>query len=115
MKKPLLLVVVVLFGAVFVQAGNKLQTGAIISENSVACGAKQEKSKQSLDLLCQEYVVRTDTTDYRIRQEKPSTKALIPLNTPIEFTLEKDKIKFKANGKSFEYVVVSESPAPAKP
>jgi hypothetical protein len=115
MKKPILLAAAVILGAVLAEASNKTQTGTIISENSVACGSKLEKKKESVDLLCQEYVVRTDTTDYRIRQEKPSNKALIPINTPIEFTLDKDKIKFKANGKSFEYLVVSESAAPAKP
>jgi len=109
MKKPFLLAAVVIFGAVLAQAGNKLQTGTIISENSVACGSKVEKKKQSMELLCQEYVVRTATTDYHIRQLKPSDKALIPINTPIEFTLNKDKIKFKANGKSYEYLVVSEA------
>jgi len=31
----------------------------------------------------------------------PADKALIPFNTPVEFTLEKDKMKFKANGKSY--------------
>jgi len=120
MKKPILLAAAVVFAASIAYAGNKpQQTGTIIAENSVPCGAKQEKKKESVDLLCQEYVVRTDTTDYRIRQEKPANKALIPLNTPVEFILEKDKIKFKANGKSFEYIVVSESliptSAPVKP
>jgi hypothetical protein len=38
---------------------------------------------------------------------------LIPINTPIEFTLDKDKIKFRANGKSYEYLVVSEAAAEA--
>lgn len=114
MKKPFLLTAILIFGATLLQASTKPQTGTIISENSVACGSKQDKKKQNVDLLCQEYVVRTDTTDYRIRQEKPSTRALIPINTPIEFTLEKDKIRFKANGKSFEYLIVSESAAPPK-
>ena len=109
MKKPFLLAAVVIFGAVLVQAGNKLQTGTIISENSVACGSKVEKKKQSIELLCQEYVVRTGTTDYHIRQLKPVERELIRINTPIEFTLDKDKIKFKANGKSYEYLVVSEA------
>jgi len=54
-------------------------------------------------------VVRTTDTDYHIRQVKPTGKALIPVNTPIEFTLDKDKMKFKANGKSYEYLIVSEA------
>jgi hypothetical protein len=115
MKKPILLGAVVFCGAIVLQAGNRPQTGTIISENSVACGSTLEKGKKnkqiSVEVLCQEYVVRTAGTDYRIRQAKPSDKALIPVNTPIEFTLDKDKIRFKANGKSYEYLVVSEAAA----
>jgi hypothetical protein len=113
MKKPFLLAAVLLFGATLVQAGNKPQFGTIISENSVPCGSTVEKGKKNkqmtVEVLCQEYVVRTAGTDYHIRQLKPSDKALIPVNTPIEFTLDKDKMKFKANGKSYEYLIVSEA------
>lgn len=113
MKKLLMLAAALFFGGTLVQAGNKPQFGTIISENSVACGSTVEKGKKNkqmtVELLCQEYVVRAEGTDYHIRQMKPSEKALIPVNTPIEFTLDKDKMKFKANGKSYEYVIVSEA------
>jgi hypothetical protein len=108
MKKQLLLAAVVMFVTMFAQAGDKGHAGTIISENSVACGNKLEKKKET-EMLCQEYVVRTASTDYRIRQLKPVERELIPINTPIEFILDKDKIKFKADGKSYEYVVVSET------
>jgi len=117
MKKPFLVAAILFFGAILVQAGNKPQMGTIISEKSVACGSTLEKGKKnkqlSVEVLCQEYVVRTAGTDYHIRQLKPSDKALIPINTSIEFTLDKDKIRFKANGKSYEYLVVSEAAASA--
>jgi hypothetical protein len=113
MIKAFFLAAVLLFGAILVEAGNKPQFGTVISENSVTCGATVEKGKKnkqrSLEVLCQEYVVRTVTTDYHIRQVKPSDRALIPINTPIEFMLDKDKMKFKANGKSYEYLIVSEA------
>ena len=63
----------------------------------------------TVEVLCQEYVVRTESVDYHIRQSKPADKALIPVNTPVEFTLDKDRMKFKANGKSYEYLIVSEA------
>jgi hypothetical protein len=86
------------------------QAGTIIAENSVGCGSQLTKNKKgTLELLCQEYVIRTDTTEYHVRQEKPADKALIPVNTAVEFTLEKDKMKFKANGKKYEYLIVSEA------
>ncbi len=112
MKKPFLVAAILFFGAILVHAGNKPQTGTIISEKSVACGSTLEKGKKNkqttVEVLCQEYVVRTAGTDYHIRQLKPADKALIPVNTPVEFTLDKDKMRFKANGKSYEYLVVSE-------
>lgn len=111
MKKPLFLAAVLLCGAVLAEAGTP-QFGTIISENSVPCGStvKGKRNKQTTtDVLCQEYVVRTAGVDYHIRQPKPADKALIPVNTPIEFTLDKDKMKFKANGKSYEYLIVSEA------
>lgn len=118
MKKLLMFAAVLFLGETLVQAGNKPQFGTIISENSVACGSTVEKGKKNkqmtVELLCQEYVVRTEGTDYHIRQMKPSEKALIPVNTPVEFTLDKDKMKFKANGKSYEYVIVSEAAVAAE-
>jgi hypothetical protein len=94
-------------------AAKEPQAGTIVSESSVACGSQVKNKKQTAELLCQEYVVRAEGTEYHVRQEKPADKALIPVNTSVEFTLEKDKMKFKANGKRYEYLVVSETAAPA--
>ncbi|MGC1620073.1 MAG: hypothetical protein WA765_16405 [Candidatus Acidiferrum sp.] len=113
MKKAYMLVAATILMSI-PAAAREIQTGTIISESSVPCGAQQMKNKkQTTELLCQEYVVRTETTEYHIRQEKPADKALIPVNTSIEFTLDKDKMKFHANGKKYEYLVVSEAGAPA--
>src|ERR1700675_1064080 len=94
-------------------AAKEPQGGTIISESSVACGSQVKNKKQTADLLCQEYVVRTETTEYHVRQEKHADRELIPVNTGIAFTLDKDKMKFKANGKKYEYLVVSETAAAA--
>jgi len=99
-------------------AAKEPQPGTIVAESSVACGSQVKNKKETAQLLCQEYVIRTETTEYHVRQEKPADKELIPVNTSVEFTLDKDKMKFKANGKKFEYLVVSESATPttaAKP
>lgn len=113
MKKPFMLAAVLLLEGTLLHAGNKPQYGTIVSENSVACGSTVEKGKKNkqmtVEVLCQEYVVRTIDTDYHVRQMKPADKALIPVNTPVEFSLDKDKMKFKANGKSYEYLIVSET------
>src|SRR5277367_1357611 len=111
-RKTLLLVAGVVLAGIPASA-KEPQAGTIISESSVACGSQVKNKKQTADMMCQEYVVRAETTEYHVRQEKPADKALIPVNTSVEFTLEKDKMKFKANGKKYEYLVVSESAAPA--
>lgn len=113
MRKALMLVAAVVLAGIPAMA-KEPQAGTIVSESSVACGSQQAKNKkQTADVLCQQYVIRTETTEYHVRQEKPADKALIPVNTSVEFTLEKDKMKFKADGKKYEYLVVSESAAPA--
>lgn len=110
MKKSLGLFAALLLSAAISPAGPQQQAGTIISQNSVACGAKKSK-KEDIDILCQQYVVRSGSTDYSVRQPKPSNEALIPINTAIEFTLDKNKMKFKANGKSFEFLVVAQAAA----
>ena len=122
MKKFLTLFATLFLSAAVAYAGPKPQPGNILSHTSVACGTKKSK-KQDIDLLCQQYVVRSGTTDYTIRQPKPSDQTLIPLNTAIQFTLDKNKMKFKANGESFEFMVISQAaassaaatPAPSDP
>lgn len=114
MKKSLILCLALSLAAAIASAGPKPQAGIILSQTSVPCGTKAEK-KQQLDLICQQYIVRAGTTDYTIRQEKPADQALIPLNTAIEFTLDKSKMKFKANGKSYEYLVVGQAAATSAP
>jgi hypothetical protein len=92
--------------------GPKPQPGTILSQTSVGCGTKKSK-KQDIHLLCQQYVVRSGATDYTIRQPKPSDQTLIPLNTAIQFVLDKNKMKFKVDGKSFEFLVESQAAASA--
>jgi hypothetical protein len=109
MRKSLTFFAVLLLSTAAV-GGPKPQPGTIVSQTSVACGAKKSK-KQDIDLLCQQYVVRSGTTEYTIRQPKPSDQTLIPLNTAIQFTLDKNKMKFKVDGKSFEFITISQAAA----
>jgi hypothetical protein len=90
-------------------AKDKEMQGTIVSENSVPCGSEAKGKKQTMQLMCQEYVIRTDTTEYHVRQEKEAHKEMLPVNAPVQLTLSKDKMKFKVNGKGYEMLVVSES------
>src|SRR5271170_1140670 len=109
MRKTFLLlavmVVSLILSAGVAAAKDKEMTGTIVSENSVPCGSEAKNKKQSVPMMCQEYVIRTGATDYHVRQEKEEHKALLPVNAPVELTLSKDKMKFKVNGKGYEMLV----------
>jgi hypothetical protein len=108
MRKPYILAAAL--GLATISAAAKPpRPGTIVSESSVACGEQVNNNTGTPQVLCQEYVVRTETTEYHVRQEKHADQELIPLNTGIEFTIDKDKMKFRANGKKYAYVVDSET------
>lgn len=111
MRKLLLLLSVSVLAASISWADNQVKTATIISQSSVSCGEKKSK-KSSTDVLCQQYTVHTDTTEYQIRQQKPGDMNIIPPNTPIEYTIDKNKMKFKANGKKYEFLIVGTSALP---
>jgi len=110
MKNSLIVIVALFLSAAVAAAGPKPQPGTVLSHTSISCGTKKSK-KQEMDLLCNQYVVRSGGTDYTIRQPKPDEQHIIPLNTSIQFTLDKNKMKFKANGTSFEFIVTSQAAA----
>jgi hypothetical protein len=82
-------------------------TGTIMSMNSVDCGTKKQNKKESTALLCQQYIVHTATSEYKIQQAKPGDQQILHANTPIQFTIDKNKMKFKVDGKKYEFVIVS--------
>ena len=103
-----ILVAAILCGFVTL-ADTKPMAGTIISLQSVACGTKNKGKKLSTDVVCQQYVVHTSTAEYQIRQPKPKEEAIIPANTAIQFKIDKDKMKFKVNGKGYEFLIVGTS------
>jgi len=106
--KVLTLAAAVLYGFTCL-AGTTPQSGTVVSEQSVDCGTKNKGKKSSTDVVCQQYVVRTSTTEYQVRQPKPKDQAIIPANTPIQFVIDKDKMKFKVNGQGYEFLIVGTS------
>lgn len=112
MKAYRLLLPFLLLGSIVVAKDTAMQ-GTLVSENSVPCGSQAEGKKKTTEPMCQEYVIRTESTEYHVRQEKEAHKALLPVNAAVELTLKKDKMKFKVDGKEYEMLVVSESAVPA--
>ena len=86
MNKPLTIFAALLLITTVASAGPKPQPGTILSQTSVACGAKKSK-KENIDLLCQQYRCRYRRHGLHHSQPKPSDQTLIPLNTAIQFTL----------------------------
>jgi hypothetical protein len=112
MKNVVSVVAIVVLSVGAASAKDVMQ-GTLVSENSVQCGSQAKGKKQTAELMCQEYVIRTATTEYHVRQEKEAHKELLPVNAPVELTISKDKMKFKVNGKGYEMLIVSESAVPA--
>jgi hypothetical protein len=107
-RKRIHVLLLPIVGAFVAAAAQNPIPGIIISGSSVACDAQQQ-SKRQATAQCQQYTVRSTRNEYQIRQAKPSDKAAFPANTPIYFTLEKEKMKFKINNKTYEFLVVSTS------
>ena len=108
MRRMVALIAFFLGASLNVPAKNPPMSGTIVSRQAVECGTKKD-GKKSTSLLCHQYTVRTTTTEYQIRQPKPSEQTIFTPNTPIQFTIDKDKMKFKANGGNYKYLIVGVS------
>jgi len=101
---------ILLFGLLLTAAWSYAATamsGTIVSMTSVECGTKKKSKKESTALLCQQYLVHTATSEYKVQHQKAGDQHIIPANTPIQFTIDKNKMKFKYDGNKFEFVIVS--------
>lgn len=80
--------------------------------NAVDCGSQQKRHKKTREMLCQEYVLQTDTTEYHVRQKQEKHTDILPVGSQAEFRIEKDTMKLRVpagTGKELEYVIVSVS------
>jgi hypothetical protein len=69
--------------------------------------------KKTREMLCQEYVLRSDRVIYRIRPRDEKHPVLLPVGEDAEFRLQKDKLYLKVkevDEKEREYSVVSMTP-----
>jgi hypothetical protein len=97
------------------------------ADGSVPCGYDENSGKSVLgevigtdnahkktrEMLCQEYVLRSDRVIYRIRPRDEKHPVLLPVGEDAEFRLQKDKLYLKVkevDEKEREYSVVSMTP-----
>jgi len=112
MKRSLFLIPVLLAGLTQAKELNYEQA-TIVSMNSVPCGTQAKGHKKTQELLCHEYVLRSDTTEYHIRQKQEKSSALLPVGQQAQFAIQKDRMKLRytdkdGKQKEGEFLVVEE-------
>jgi hypothetical protein len=124
------------------RAGKKehfTETGKVVEMQDVPCGSRSKgiggvgsvfasvgvTDVNAKEKLCQEYVLRTADTEYRIRPLDDKHPGLLPVGADSNFRIKKDRVLLsvpEADGKVREYKVVAmkplngadnEAPAPA--
>lgn len=121
------LVVCLLFVGVCSAKEHEYQHGTLVSMDSSSCGSQEKGSKtvageifgtdgqhkNTQEVLCQEYILKSDRLIYRIRPKDEKHPTLLPVGESAEFRLHKDKMLLRvpeSDGKEREYIVVSMTP-----
>lgn len=116
-----------LASAAYAKEPKPYQTGKLLQMDSVPCGTAEKDgksfagemlgtdsgSKKTQEVLCQEYVLQSDRTIYRIRPRDEKHPVLLPVGDQAQFRLEKDKMVLRVedlDNKDREYIVVSMTP-----
>ena len=100
------------------------QKGSLVQMESVTCGSEEKDGKslagsiigtdgehhKTREMLCQEYVLKTDRVMYRIRPRDEKHPVLLPVGERAQFRIKKDKLLLavpELDGKEREYSVTS--------
>jgi hypothetical protein len=127
MRLQYVLAVMLIAAAAQAKEPKHYQSGKLVKMESVKCGtdAKDAKSfagemlgtdsthMKTKELLCQQYVLETESVIYRIEPKDEKHPALLPIGEQAQFRLEKDKMRLRVedgDDKEREYLVVSMSP-----
>lgn len=103
------------------------QKGQLLSMESVSCGYAEKSGntlkgeilgtngghKNTEEVLCQEYLLKSDQVIYRIRPRDTKHPVLLPVGQNAEFRTDKDKLLLRVDeldGKERAYTVVSMTP-----
>jgi hypothetical protein len=103
------------------------ERGVLLQMDSTHCGYAEKdgktltgeilgtdgQHKNTQEVLCQEYILKSDRLIYRIRPKDDKHPALLPVGETAEFRIHKDKMILhvpEADGKDREYIVVSMTP-----
>ena len=100
------------------------ERGVLLQMDSTHCGYAEKdgktvageifgtdgQHKNTQEVLCQEYILKSDRLIYRIRPKDEKHPTLLPVGESAEFRIHKDKMLLRvpeSDGKEREYIVVS--------
>ncbi len=123
----MLCAILALTSAGYAKEPKPYQTGQLLQMDSVQCGMAENDakslagevlgtdsgSKNTRELLCQEYVLQAEKVIYRIRPRDEKHPMLLPVGERAQFRLQKDKMLLRVediDSKEREYIVVSMTP-----
>jgi hypothetical protein len=120
-------IAVLLLAAVGQAKEKHYQSGKLLKMESVKCGTDEKNGKslagemigtdsahmKTKELLCQQYILQTDTVIYTIQPKDDKHPALLPIGEKAQFRIDKDKMQLRvedADDKEREYLVISMVP-----
>ena len=124
MKRTVILAVLLVAANVRAKDKPAYERGTLLQMESTSCGYAEKGSKtlageilgtdgqhkKTQEVLCQEYILRTDRLIYRIRPRDDKHPTLLPVGEAAEFRIHKDKMLLRvpeSDEKEREYIVVS--------
>ena len=124
MKSMFATVLLFVAGSAFAKEPVFHHQGTITNMDAVECGVDENSGKsfaeevlgtdsghkKTRELLCQEYVLKSDRVIYRIRPRDEKHPVLLPVGERAEFRIKKDKLLLSVpelDGKEREYSVTS--------
>ena len=128
MKRLLLAAFTLAFCSVALAKDHRFyQKGRLLNMESASCGYAEKSGstfkgqilgtdgghKNTKEMLCQEYVLRSDNVIYRIRPRDEKHPVLLPVGETAEFRIQKDRLYLKItelDDKERDYSVVSMTP-----
>jgi hypothetical protein len=127
MRLKLLCCIVLLSCLALAKEPKHFQTGKLLQMDSVECGIDENSGKsfagemlgtdsahkKTHELLCQEYILQSDSVTYRIRPKGDKKTVLLPVGEQAQFRIEKDKMILRVedlDDKDRDYTVVSMTP-----
>ena len=124
MKSMFATALLLVAGSAFAKEPVFHQQGTITTMDAVECGVDENSGKsfageilgtdgahkKQREMLCHEYVLKTDRVMYRIRPRDEKHPVLLPIGERAEFRIKKDKLLLavpELDGKEREYSVTS--------